>query len=401
MTPTTLTARRPLRRLAIAAAAAALAVPVLVTPTAPADAQPLEAHCGTETGGTSVAGFVDHQELGRRLGNIERTSKGRVQVEQVGTSNQGREIWSATVGDGDTVVLAQSEIHGNEKTGTVALLRLLQQLGNDSQRSAEIREQITFVAVPMLNPDGSELDQRVNDMTWDDAVAAFPQLADASGPAWNWRGNVPGYDVNRDFNPDLDYVPDAADFPGNSASTGWYITPEAQAARDVYRDLEAQFGLVDVFIDLHHQGPCYTGQYPDGEGTGTYSSLSISGRFIADPASHGDWPRFDYDASRRANVAVFDALQVGNSPFSEITLYPQNIDLPGTALGSFALRGSATVLFEVIGQTQSMGQKRMGQFVTGVVDGMMGIVDALVDGTFDDIDPERYEGIPERRNAPR
>ena len=54
-------------------------------------------------------------------------------------------------------------------------------------------------------------------------------------PAWNYSTRVGGFDVNRDFNPDLDYVPQPGDFPGNSADTGWYITPEAQTVRDVFR----------------------------------------------------------------------------------------------------------------------------------------------------------------------
>jgi hypothetical protein len=292
-------------------------------------------------------------------------------------------------------VLIESQIHGNEPHGTVALLNLLQTLGGSSKRAQEIREAVTVVAVPQLNADGGALDQRQNDQTWEDVRAQFPQLADAP-TAWNYNSRAEGFDINRDFNPDLDYVPAAADFPGTSAGTGWYITPEARAVRDVYASLEDEFGTVDVFVDLHNQGPCYT-----GVGMDEYSTLSISGRFIADPTEFGDWPEFDYDASRRLNVAVFDALQVGNSPYGAVTLYPQDTNLPGTALGSFALRGSATILFETIGQTQTLGQKKAGLLTKQVEVGLTAIVDAITDGTLDSIDPSRYESIPERRNVPR
>jgi hypothetical protein len=40
-----------------------------------------------------------------------------------------------------------------------------------------------------------------------------------------------------------------------------------------------------------------------------YTPLSIYGRFITDPTAHGNWPNFDHDASRRATLAVYDALQ--------------------------------------------------------------------------------------------
>ncbi|MEU5551491.1 M14 family zinc carboxypeptidase [Micromonospora sp. NPDC047793] len=387
--------RRVKRSVAIAAALLIGAPGAVVALTGPAVAQPLESHCGNETGSKSVQGFISHEELRRSLRQIEHTSNGKVRVDVAGHSNHGREIWTARVGEGDRVVLIQSQIHGNEMHGTAAVLDALRTLGNNSKRSQEIRKAVTVVAIPKLNPDGSELDTRQNARTWADVVADFPQLSDAR-TAWNYNTRVGGFDVNRDFNPDLDYVPRPADFPGNSASVGWFITPEAQAARDVYRALEREFGTVDVFADLHNQAACYT-----GVGMDDYTTLSISGRFITDPAQHGTWPKFDYDASRRVNVAVYDALQSGNSPQSKVTLYPQNTNLPGTALGSFALRGSATILFETRGQTQSWGQKQHGMLTKQVEDGLFGIVDSITDGTLDDIDPARYDLIPARMNVPR
>lgn len=383
------------RHIAVAAALLIGLPGMAVSITAPAAAQPLESHCGNETGNKSVQGFISHEELRRSLQQIEHTSNGNVQVDVAGYTNQGREIWSARVGEGDTVVMVQSQIHGNEMHGTPALLNALRTLGNNSKRSEEIRKAVTIVAVPKLNADGGELVTRQNARPWSDVVADFPQLAGAR-TAWNYNSRLGGFDVNRDFNPNLDYVPQPGDFPGNSASTGWYITPEAQTSRDVYRALEQEFGTVDVFVDLHNQAACYT-----GVGMDDYTTLSISGRFIDNPAAHGNWPKFDYDAARRVNVAVYDALQSGNSPQSKVTLYPQNTNLPGTALGSYALRGSASILFETRGQTQSWGQKQHGMLTKQIEDGLFGIFDSITDGTLDTIDPERYELIPERINAPR
>lgn len=150
------------------------------------------------------------------------------------------------------------------------------------------------------------------------------------------------------------------------------------------------------FVDLHNQWPCYA-----QEGTGTMSPLSISGRFITDPSEFGDWPKFDYDASRRANVAVYDALQGrGESGFGALTLYPQDTNLPGTALGSFALRGSATVLFETSSQTQYDGQKSNGMLRRQVEIGLKGLITAIADGSVETLDPERYEEIPDRVTLP-
>lgn len=368
---------------------------LVATATTTATAIPTESHCGTEASGSGSNGFVNHAQLTSALERIERTTGGVVDVEVAGQSNQGRDIYLARVGEGDTVVFVQSQIHGNEMHGTEALLALLQQWGGNSPEAQAIREQVTIVAIPRLNVDGGERDTRQNEMTWADVVADFPQLAGAQ-PAWNYNTRVGGFDVNRDFNPDLDYVPQPADFPGNSADTGWYITPEAQTVREVYRGLEDEFGTVDYFVDLHNQWSCYA-----TDDLENMSPLSISAKFIDDPAEFGDWPKFDMDASKRANVAVYESLQGhGQSGYGDLTLYPQDTNLPGTALGSFALRGSAVVLFETSSQTQYDGMKRNGMLRKQIEIGLGGLVRSVADGSIGALDPAAYDEIPQRVYLP-
>lgn len=375
--------------------AALVASTAVVGSTGAQASPPLNSHCGTESAAAGNEAFVSHEQIAQSLQRIERTSNGEVDVEVVGRSNRGREIYSARVGHGDTVMLVESQIHGNENHGTEALLNLLAEWGGTTAQARALREELTIVAIPRLNVDGGENDTRQNDMTWEETVAAFPQLEGVQ-PAWNYNARVGGFDTNRDFNPDLDYVPDPADFPGSSSETGWYLTPEARTTRDLYRGLENEFGTVDYFVDLHNQGNCYK-----VEGTNEYSPLSISARFIADPAEHGSWPKFDYDASRRANLAVHDALQDrGDSGFGQVTLYPQDTNLPGTALGSFALRGSATVLFETSSMTQYDGQKRNGMLTKQVETGLGGLASAIADGSIGTLDPARYDEIPDREWVP-
>ncbi|WP_277673647.1 M14 family zinc carboxypeptidase [Piscibacillus halophilus] len=352
----------------------------------------------------SVSGFVDHDELSQKLQQIEQTSHGELDLEVAGYSNQGLEIYKATVGHGDKVVMIQSEIHGNEKTGTVALVNMLKQIAtNNSPKYQQLREELTIIAVPMMNPDASEANRRGNELSWDEVVQEFPQLEEAS-PSWNYYTYVneywdyasnPGFDVNRDFNPDLNYEPQASDFPGNSASPGWFITPEAQTVRDIYKEAQEEFGNVDVFIDLHHQGQYYV------EGTEDEVTLSLSGVFVPDPNTDEGEKYSEYQDvydggfAKQLNVAAYDALQdVGNSIFNHISLYPQDLDLPGTALGSFALNGSGSVLFEVTGQTQNFGQKKKGQLVKAVETGLYGIIESVADQSVYDIDPSLYDEIP-------
>ena len=115
----------------------------------------------------------------------------------------------------------------------------------------------------------------------------------------------------------------------------------------------------------------------------------------------GTWPKSDMEASKRANVAVYEALQGhGESGYGDLTLYPQSISLPGTALGSFALRGSAVVLFETSSQTQYDGMKRNGMLRKQIEIGLGGLVDAVVDDSIASMDAAVYDTIPQRVFVP-
>ncbi|WP_175488374.1 hypothetical protein [Alteribacillus bidgolensis] len=90
------------------------------------------AECRPLSDDPSYDGWVDHEQLKDRLGQIDGTSNGRVGVDVVGYSQLEREIFAARVGTGDRVLLVTSKIHGNEKTGTEALLQMLKTLGSSS-----------------------------------------------------------------------------------------------------------------------------------------------------------------------------------------------------------------------------------------------------------------------------
>lgn len=314
------------RWTAVLSGSALLLGTIATTAASPAAAVPTESHCGTEASGSGNNGFVNHAQLTSTLDRIEQSTGGTVEVDVAGYSNQGREIYTARVGEGDTVVFVESQIHGNENHGTEALLSLLQQWGGSTPEAAALREEVTIVAIPRLNVDGGERDTRQNEMTG-----------------------------------------------------------EVCRLRD-------EFGTVDYFIDLHNQWSCYA-----TEDLESMSPLSISAKFIDDPSEFGTWPKFDMDASKRANVAVYEALQgYGESGYGDLTLYPQDTNLPGTALGSFALRGSAVVLFETSSQTQYDGMKRNGMLRKQIEIGLGGLVDAVADGSITSLDATIYDTIPRR-----
>lgn len=80
----------------------------------------------------------------------------------LGESAEGRPISLLTVGGGETKVLLWSQMHGDEPTGTMALLDMLNFFAqaSDHRLVKTVRTQLTLLMIPMLNPDGAERFQR-------------------------------------------------------------------------------------------------------------------------------------------------------------------------------------------------------------------------------------------------
>jgi hypothetical protein len=104
-----------------------------------------------------------HGELGERLRALEARHRGRVAVEEVGRSVQGRALYLATLGTGPRKVLLWSQMHGDEPSATPALLDVADTLlSSDAPEPRSILEGLTLLMVPMLNPDGVERYARRN-----------------------------------------------------------------------------------------------------------------------------------------------------------------------------------------------------------------------------------------------
>ncbi len=76
----------------------------------------------------------------------------------LGRSAQGRIVRLYTYGDGPVRVLLWSQMHGDESTATMALADLLRFFTRhpDHPVARAIREHLTLLMIPMLNPDGAE-----------------------------------------------------------------------------------------------------------------------------------------------------------------------------------------------------------------------------------------------------
>jgi hypothetical protein len=106
---------------------------------------------------TTPAPCLRPAELVERLRALEARHRGRLALEEVGRSVQGRPIHLVTLGTGPRKILLWSQMHGDEPSATPALLDLADTLlAWDAPEPRALLDGLTLLMVPMLNPDGAE-----------------------------------------------------------------------------------------------------------------------------------------------------------------------------------------------------------------------------------------------------
>ena len=131
-------------------------------------------------------GFLRYDELVSWLHDVAAQHPGLVSLETYGRSNEGRDLWLATITDSSTgshdtkpAQWVDANIHAVEVTASVAACSLIHRLvtgfGTDETvtRALETR---TFYVVPRVNPDGAE---------W--VLADRPKFRRSSTRPWPWR----------------------------------------------------------------------------------------------------------------------------------------------------------------------------------------------------------------------
>lgn len=111
--------------------------------------------------------------------------RGVLNVKELGTSVEGRNIYQLIYGKGETKIMLWSQMHGDESTATMALFDLFNFLEGRGDEFDTLRtllaENATLYFIPMLNPDGAEDFKRRNSYGFDinrDAVrAASPEAS--------------------------------------------------------------------------------------------------------------------------------------------------------------------------------------------------------------------------------
>lgn len=110
--------------------------------------------------------FLSHDELSSLLHEWGRQHPDLLEVESIGASHEGRDIWLATITRSSTgpasekpALFVEGGIHAVELTGSCAALHLIHQLldtyGRDP-RTTRLVDTRTVYVLPQVNPDGAE-----------------------------------------------------------------------------------------------------------------------------------------------------------------------------------------------------------------------------------------------------
>lgn len=353
------------RRSAAIAAAAAFAVAVPFTAGAPALA---DANFPSPEGNTNIASIVTYDDLIAELERIEKTSRFGVDVftlaeagTDVALSEQGRDLYVATVGEGDEHVWLQGRIHGNEPYGTESLLAVLKDLGtNGSADWNLLRETYTFHVIPMYNPDGSELNIRQTILQ---------------------DGSAKRIDLNRDWAPDK------------------FEAVESLAFYEYWTMVDPAFA-----IDIHHQG--LKREYGTGDDVTLSLGISLAPGGPTLPGIEGG----EYDVlTRQMHVHVYDELQ--RAGFVNMDRYQVGgsleIDIKGGVVSAMMLgldydglnpegHSNPAIFFETSGNTSdgSLGQKARGKSIQQNVLALQELLVGMATGEVQEEDPERWDEIP-------
>jgi Zinc carboxypeptidase len=384
----------------------------------------------------SLSSYLSNEDLAKTLQKLEASSKGKMKLEVVGHSNHTQDGYKTDVEKGDPLylvkfgdadpnkkrVLITTQIHGNEQIGTEAAIDIIQKLSSGGQEVDEILDKVSIWIMPRINPEGSDnqyegkwYPTRYTHQTWlpenielpANTLAPWYYNADGSERAQNNDGRVvygiPGYDQNRDYNPNLDFrvedqnKDEVAAFlnsrtTNNSNYGGFYVTAEARTVTGVFKEFKP-----DVFVDVHHRG-FNTVSDEDNRSVPVQFAAVVADPYT-DPFT-GKQYEVDEDVlklGKQVNALSAEALQRGNSHFGAVQKYP-DVNLPGTALGAFALNDAAIMLVEIKGQSQTLGQKQAGMLKETVKVPLFEVFKGLADGSIHDVDTAIYDAIPESTN---
>ncbi|XP_055624827.1 carboxypeptidase B-like [Toxorhynchites rutilus septentrionalis] len=183
--------------------------------------------------------YLRHSEIDNYLEDLARKHPSQIRVDEVGKSYEGRPIKTITINDkpNNTVIFLDAGIHAREWIAPATALYAINQLAEHSDEHQNILENVTWVILPVVNPDGYEFSHQT-DRLW----------RKTRKPA----GHYIGTDGNRNFDFHWGEV-GASSSPASEIyrGDGPFSEPETQTVRNVLQRLQ---GSCKFYLTLHSYG---------------------------------------------------------------------------------------------------------------------------------------------------
>jgi len=145
---------------------------------------------------------ISYGEIMRRSIRLSRTYSHLLSLKSLGFSHDGREIIAIYLGDiSNKKVLFTAGVHGRENINPVVFLMIIEEYCKRYESDTELKEcleKLTFVFVPVVNPDGYEIAKKgfgaIRNRLFEEYCKSF------GIPSRMWKYNARGVDINRNFN---------------------------------------------------------------------------------------------------------------------------------------------------------------------------------------------------------
>lgn len=217
-------------------------------------------------------------------------------VNLIGSSNEGRALKLIRIGEGTTKVFLWSQMHGDEPTGTMALIDLLHFVQDDAHKAEvqEILKACSLYILPMVNPDGAARFTRRNSQQIDinrdylETKSLEAQILKATHRriepqfGFNLHDQSDLWSVKGSKNPAaLSFLAPASEETG-SISNNRYVAMQLIAAidKDLQAILPAKIGLFDDTYEPRAFGDNF-------QASGTATVLIEGGTIIGDQELQG------------------------------------------------------------------------------------------------------------------
>ena len=199
-----------------------------------------------------------YDEMKQDIAELQKLYPQLISVFSIGQSAEGRDIPAFTFGKGDKKVILCGAMHAREYIATIFLMYMVDRYAYsyvkdewaDGYSVRKALESITFVVVPMMNPDGTNIVQNGFDAAADpEYVSSLPITEWGGSNRWeSWKSNARGVDLNQNYPAkwEFDYEePSSAHYGGPYENS----EPETQAMVNLINQTD-----FEILASFHSQG---------------------------------------------------------------------------------------------------------------------------------------------------